>query len=444
MKKVNFLQLQSKLPLLLLVFLLTFSTTLYSQDEAGEQATSEEAAPADAGGDVAAGESLFKANCAACHKLDSKSVGPALRGVADLFDRDWLHKWIRNSQALIASGDPTAVKLFEENNRAVMPAFPGLSDTDIDNILAYTSQPKAAPAQSAAADSAPAGAGGGGGVSNNLVLGALALIFLLLVIMLFLVSNTLKRIAAASGVVLETKTREKRTPLWKAFVQNQFLVLVTAIVFLLAAGYFAFGFMMQIGVDQGYQPVQPIHYSHKIHAGDNQIDCNFCHSSARKSQVAGIPSLNVCMSCHKNISEVAEETATPEFSKEFYDGEIAKLYQAVGWNPEQQEYTGKTEPVKWIRIHNLPDFVYFNHSQHVTVAGIACQTCHGQIEEMDEVSQFAPLTMGWCISCHQETNLNMETNEYYAKIHEELSKKYGVEKLTVAEMGGMECGKCHY
>ena len=425
------------------MFLLTFSTTIYSQDDPAEQAASEEAAPADAGGDVAAGESLFKANCAACHKMDSKSVGPALRGVADLFDRDWLHKWIRNSQALIASGDATAIKLFEDNNKAVMTAFPGLSDADIDNILAYTSQPKAVPAASATADSAATGTGGGG-VSNNLVLGALALIFLLLVVMLFLVSNTLKKIAEASGVELETETREKRTPLWKAFVQNQFLVLVTAIVFLLAAGYFAFGFMMQIGVDQGYQPVQPIHYSHKIHAGDNQIDCNFCHSSARKSQVAGIPSLNVCMSCHKNISEVAEETATPEYSKEFYDGEIAKLYQAVGWNPEQQEYTGKTEPVKWIRIHNLPDFVYFNHSQHVTVAGIACQTCHGQVQEMEEMSQFAPLTMGWCISCHQDTNLNMETNEYYAKIHEELSKKYGVEKLTVAEMGGMECGKCHY
>lgn len=443
MKKVNFLRLQSKLPLLLLVFLLTFSTTIYSQDEPAEEATAEEAAPADAGGDVAAGESLFKANCAACHKLDSKSVGPALRGVADLFDRDWLHKWIRNSQALIASGDPTAVRLFEENNRAVMTAFPGLSDADIDNILAYTSQPKAAPAASASADTAPSGTGGTG-VSNNLILGALALIFLLLVIMLFLVSNTLKRIAQASGVNLESETREKRTPLWKAFVQNQFLVLVTAIVFLLAAGYFAFGYMMQIGVDQGYQPVQPIHYSHKIHAGDNQIDCNFCHSSARKSQVAGIPSLNVCMSCHKNISEVAEETATPEYSKEFYDGEIAKLYKAVGWNPDQQEYTGKTEPVKWVRIHNLPDFVYFNHSQHVTVGGVACQTCHGPVEEMEVLSQFSPLTMGWCISCHQETNVNMETNEYYAKIHEELSKKYGVEKLTVAEMGGMECGKCHY
>lgn len=453
MKKVNFLHLSSKLPFLLLVFLLTFSTTIYSQDDPAEKATAAEAAappadaPADAGGDVAAGESLFKSNCAACHKLDKKAVGPALRGVADKFDRDWLHDWIRNSQALVAAGDPTAVKLFEENNKMIMTPFPGLSDEDIDNILAYTNQPKSKPAGEVTPDTAAttgAKTSGGGGISNDIVLGALALIFLLLVIMLFLVFSTLRRIADAKGVSIEPEAREKRTPLWKAFAQNQFLVIVTSFVFLLAASYFAFGYLMQIGVDQGYQPVQPIHYSHRIHAGDNGIDCNFCHSSARVSKTSGIPSLNVCMNCHENISEVAEETATPEYSKEFYDGEIAKLYKAVGWDAENMAYTGETEPVKWVRIHNLPDFAYFNHSQHVTVAGIACQTCHGEIQNMEVVEQFAPLTMGWCIDCHKETNVNLATNDYYAKIHDELSKKYGVEKLTIAELGGIECGKCHY
>lgn len=423
----------------MLVLALTFSTTTYSQDEA-EAAPVD--APAEAGGDVAAGESLFKANCAACHKMDKKAVGPALRGFGDKFEHDWLYKWIRNSSALIASGDATAVRLFEENNKAVMTAFPGLSDQDIENIIAYAGQPKAAPVVADVPAGASTNAGGGDGVSNSLILGALALVFLLLVILLFLVSTTLKRIAEANGVVYEVK--EKRTPIWKAFAENQFLIIVTAIFFILFGSYFAYGFLMQVGVDQGYAPVQPIHYSHKIHAGDNQIDCNFCHSSARKSKTAGIPSLNVCMNCHKNISEVAEETATDEYSKEFYDGEIAKLYDAVGWNPEEQAYTGETKPVKWVRIHNLPDFAYFNHSQHVTVAGVACQKCHGEVESMEVMEQFAPLTMGWCIDCHRETNVNLETNEYYAKIHEELSKKYGVEKLTIAEMGGLECGKCHY
>lgn len=448
MKKVNFLYLRLQLPHLLLVFLLTFSTSIYSQDDpaAGDVPVEDSAAPGVDNGDVAAGESLFKANCAACHKMDKKAVGPALRGVADKFERGWLHKWIKNSQALIASGDAQAIKLFEENNKMIMTPFPALSDTDIDNILAYTSQPKSQPAAGAVADEAAAGAssGDGGSVSNNLVIGALVLIFLLLVILLFLVYGTLKRIAEANGVDYDLGTREKHTPLWKAFVQNQFLVLVVSIFFILAASYFGFGYLMQVGVDQGYQPVQPIHYSHKIHAGDNGIDCNFCHSSARKSKTSGIPSLNVCMNCHQNISEVAEETATDEYSKEFYDGEIAKLYKAVGWDVDEQAYTGKTEPVKWVRIHNLPDFAYFNHSQHVTVAGIACQTCHGEVENMEVMEQFAPLTMGWCISCHRETNVNLASNEYYAKIHEELSKKYGVEKLTIAELGGLECGKCHY
>jgi hypothetical protein len=150
------------------------------------------------------------------------------------------------------------------------------------------------------------------------------------------------------------------------------------------------------------------------------------------------------MNCHKNISEVAEATATPEHSKAFYDGEIQKLYDAVGWDKNAQKYTGKTNPVKWVRIHNLPDFVYFNHSQHVSVAGVECQTCHGPVEEMEVLKQHAPLTMGWCINCHRETNVKVEDNAYYEKIHQELSKKYGVDKLTAAQMGGLECGKCHY
>jgi hypothetical protein len=154
--------------------------------------------------------------------------------------------------------------------------------------------------------------------------------------------------------------------------------------------------------------------------------------------------LNVCMNCHKNISEVSDTTATAEHSKAFYDGEIAKLYTAVGWDKAAQKYTGKTQPVKWVRIHNLPDFVYFNHSQHVSVAGVECQTCHGPVQEFEVMKQFSPLTMGWCVDCHRKTDVKMEGNEYYAKIHAELSKKYGVDKLTAAQMGGLECGKCHY
>ncbi|MGB5497755.1 MAG: c-type cytochrome, partial [Maribacter sp.] len=273
MKKVNYRNLPSQLSLLLLALTLTFSTTLFAQD------------------DPVAGKALFNANCAACHKMDKKAVGPALRGVAEKYDKEWLYKWIRNSQELIKSGDALAVTLFAENNNSVMTAFPALSDTDIDNILAYTSEPKPEPK---VAEGGPVADGGDASeVSNNIILGALALVFLLLVTLLYLVTGTLRKIAAANGVDYEEDKRAGS--IWKAFVKNQFLVLVFSIFLLLGGAYFAYGWMMQVGIDQGYAPVQPIHYSHKIHAGDNQIDCNYCHSSARKSKTSGIPSLNVCM-----------------------------------------------------------------------------------------------------------------------------------------------------
>ena len=430
MKQVKYRNLTTRTLLLGLVLLLTFSTTLYAQE-----------------GDPVKGKSLFNTNCAACHSLDKKLTGPALRGVEARLsdeqglDRAWINAWIRNSAAVVKSGDSYANKIYTEYNGAAMTAMPQLSDQDISDVLAYTATEKAEPAAGSVAALDAGTSAQGGGVSNNLILGALALLFMLLAIGLILVNNTLRRFAEANNVEIIEATQRKS--LWKAFVQNQFLMLVTAIFFLLSSAYFAYGYMMQVGVDQGYQPVQPIHFSHKIHAGDNSIDCKYCHSSARVSKTSGIPAVNVCMNCHKSIYEYNGET-TAEYSKEFYDGEIKKLYAAAGWDDAEQKYTGDTQPVKWVRIHNLPDFAYFNHSQHVTVAGIECQTCHGPVEEMEIMYQYSPLTMGWCINCHRDTNVKVKDNEYYTKIHEQLSKKYGVDQLTAAQMGGLECGKCHY
>jgi mono/diheme cytochrome c family protein len=443
MKKVGNHNSISRKLMLSLSLTLIFSLTSFAQDPAATAPAATEAAAAPAattgGGDPVKGKELFNANCAACHKLDAKSTGPALRGVASKHDMAWIYKWVRNSSEMIKSGDAVAVKLFEENNKAVMTPFPQLSDGDIDNIIAYTSEVKAEPAAGASGtDKLPTGSG----ISNNIILGALALVMAILVVMLFMVNKVLTKVASNNGIVVAP--REARTPIWKAFAKNQFLVLVTSIFLLLASGYFVYGYLMQVGVDQNYEPIQPIHYSHKIHAGDNEINCKYCHSASRVSKTAGIPSLNVCMNCHKNISEVAETTATAEYSKAFYDGEIQKLYDAVGWDKTKQAYTGKTKPVKWVRIHNLPDFVYFNHSQHVSVAGIECQTCHGPVQEFEIMKQYSKLTMGWCVDCHRKTDVKMEGNAYYDKIHAELSKKYGVEKLTAAQMGGLECGKCHY
>lgn len=454
MKKVKIRPSAARILYLSVSLFLSFNTLLFAQDSipqggradaqesvAGLDETAQEAEPS--GGDAAAGKELFNTLCAACHKLDGNSIGPPLRNVSDRRSQEWLHSWIKNSQAMIASGDPTAVAIYEEYNQTAMPPFPQLTDDNLDNILAYVNQEKAVPEVAATPAGGEGGGAGVGGVSNNVILGLLAFVLLMLLVILFLVNKTLRKFAVASGVELPAK-KERGTPIWKAFVQNQFLVLVTSVIVLLAAGYFVYGFFMQVGIDQGYQPIQPIHYSHKIHAGDNQIECKFCHSSARVSKHSGIPSLNVCMNCHQSIAEVAPETATAEYSKEFYDGEIAKLYDAVGWDPATQSYTGETEPVKWVRIHNLPDFAYFNHSQHVAVGGIECQTCHGPIQEMEIVYQDAPLTMAWCVNCHRENLVKHEGNEYYEKIHAELSKKYGVEELTVAQLGGLECGKCHY
>jgi mono/diheme cytochrome c family protein len=449
MKKVGFHHSISKSLILSLALALHFSFTSSAQNTSAPAApasaapASAAAAPAAAGkGDPAQGKTLFNANCAACHKLDSKATGPALRNVSERHEMAWIYKWVHNSSEVIKSGDAAAVKLFNENNHSVMTPFPQLSTTDIDNIIAYTSQPKENPAVASGSTLPPNMTPDQGGISNTMILGVLALVLIILVVMLVLVNRVLSRIARNNG--LEIPVKEKTLPIWQAFARNQFLVFVTSVFLLLAAGYFAYGYMMQIGVDQNYEPIQPIHYSHRIHAGANGIDCKYCHSAARVSKNAGIPSLNVCMNCHKNISEVSDTTNTEGRGKAFYDAQIQKLYDAVGWDKAAQKYTGITHPVKWVRIHNLPDFVYFNHSQHVTVAGVECQTCHGPVQTFEVMKQFSPLTMGWCINCHRKTDVKMEGNDYYKKIHEELRRKYGVDKLTIAQMGGLECGKCHY
>jgi len=439
MKKVQYRNQLSKFVASTLVAVLLFSVSLFAQE------------------DAAKGKQLFNQNCAACHALDRKMTGPALRNVEarleeEGLNREWIYAWVKNSSGVIKSGDAYANKIYNEYGKAAMTAFPTFSNEDIDNILAYTAakpvekKPAVASVGGGAANSSQSS-----GISNEVMLGVLVLIFALLVLMLFLVTKTLRNIAKANGVSLEKEGAEKRLPIWKAFAKNQFLIIVSVIILLLSSAFFVYGYFMQVGVDQGYTPIQPIHYSHKIHAGDNKIECKYCHSSARVSKHSGIPSLNVCMNCHKSIYEYkgneegpSQEDLANGYTNEFYTKEIKKLYKYVGWDENEQKYTGESKPVEWIRIHNLPDFAYFNHSQHVSVAGVECQTCHGPVEEMEIMTQHAPLTMGWCINCHRETNVKVEGNEYYAKIHEELSKKYGVENLTAAQMGGLECGKCHY
>ncbi len=382
-------------------------------------------------GDAANGKSIFNANCAACHKLDKKSIGPALGGVTERRDAEWLKQWIRDNAALRASGDADAIAIYEEYNGVAMTPFPGLSDQDIADILAYTENPPVAPGQTAETPGAPPVDTAGD--DNTMLLIGLGVVLLLLIVLLAKVKNTLKQVKGEeANTIIEEANIITRTALKNPKIVA-LLTIVVAVV-LLSELFIA---LMSIGVTEHYEPEQPIAFSHKLHAGDNKIDCNYCHYGARKSMVSNVPSANVCMNCHMNIQE-GPTTGTEE---------IAKIYAAVGFDPAEMKYIEDYEekPIKWVRIHDLPDLSYFNHSQHVTAGGLACQTCHGPVEEMEEVYQYSPLTMSWCINCHRETEVDVKSNEYYSEMHEQLKEKFGADaKITVEMIGGLECGKCHY
>ena len=387
------------------------------------------------------GRTLFKSLCASCHKLDRKLIGPALGGVTERRENDWLKSWIKNNAALRASGDRDAIAVFNEYNGSVMSSFPQLSDVQIDDLLYYTDvgDPVKVAAPGAVVTT------GGGNQAPGWVLSILAAV---IICAFLIIATLLKTISELQGAPKTSGSLGALKEVWAAIQKNTFLHVVGVIFLLLSGAYIGFGTLFSVGVDQGYKPVQPIAFSHKIHSGENKIDCQYCHSSAKHSKHSGIPSVNVCMNCHMNIAEVAEGTEV-EYNgiilrKNDLDKEIQKIYDAAGWDAENLEYTGETKPIKWIRIHNLPDHVNFVHAQHVTVAGIDCKQCHGPVEEMDEMYQYSPLTMGWCIDCHRETNVDLKGNPYYEKIHKQLAEKYGTKEVTIAQLGGIECGKCHH
>ncbi|MFV0379053.1 MAG: cytochrome c3 family protein [Mangrovibacterium sp.] len=183
---------------------------------------------------------------------------------------------------------------------------------------------------------------------------------------------------------------------------------------------------IKLGRSQNYAPDQPIKFSHKVHAGDNKIDCMYCHHTAGDSKTAGIPAMNLCMNCHMIVRE---GTHSGKF-------EIAKVVNAV----ENQK------PVEWVRIHNLPEHVFFSHAQHVGVAKIDCQKCHGVVEEMDIMRQESDLSMGWCVNCHRETDVKFKQNGYYetfTTMHEAM-KKGDLQAVKAQDIGANDCMRCHY
>ncbi|HEY9116761.1 MAG TPA: c-type cytochrome [Roseivirga sp.] len=374
---------------------------------------------------ITQGEQLFNEyQCNTCHKVETKLVGPALAGVYDRRSLDWIYAWVKNSQALIASGDAQANELWKQYQPAAMTPY-DLENEQILAIMAYVRNVEENPPaqQAAVATGDAAGAEGGTGIPAsylNIIVAALIVVLVLILIVLGLIVSVLKKYLQDKETLTDEDKEivNEKFSLLAFFKSPTVIGIITFLVIALAAKNVIDG-LYTIGVQQGYAPKQPIAFSHKIHAGQYEIACQYCHTGVEIGKSANIPSVNICMNCHSAI-----KTESPE---------IQKLYAA-------QE---SGEPIEWVRIHNLPDLAYFNHSQHVKVGEIACQTCHGEIQEMEVVKQHAPLTMGWCIDCHRNTSLNTQGNGYYDKLVELHNKNSGT-PMKVADIGGLECAKCHY
>ncbi|MGI8580662.1 MAG: c-type cytochrome [Chitinophagaceae bacterium] len=389
------------------------------------------------------GQATFKTYCASCHKPDADFTGPALKGAREReaaagLPKDWVYKWVHNTTSMINT-DPYAMQLFAKYN-SVMTAFPDLKNEEIDAVLDWADkyEKPAAVAVNNITGKPP------GEDDNSLLYGVLTLILAVIALILLQVNSNLKK--------LSDEKQGIRAPNPVPFYRNKTYLLLGIIVLFLIGGYFTIDAAIGLGRMKGYQPEQPIFYSHKVHAGTNQISCLYCHGGAQDSKHANIPSVNVCMNCHMAIKEYSGEAITREDGSSVNGtAEIQKLYEYAGWNPDLKKYDKPGKPIEWVRIHNLPDHVYFNHSQHVKVGQQKCQSCHGNIQDMPEVAQFAELSMGWCINCHRETKVQFNDdkgngNKFYSiyeKFHDDIkNKKY--DSVTVERIGGTECQKCHY
>lgn len=391
------------------------------------------------------GKALFQTNCASCHAVHKKVTGPALAGVESRWSsKENLHAWIKNNQAFLKTGDKYANDLFLEYNKSAMTVFPSLTDADIDAILAYI---KSVPEPSAANPAAGGAAAAKGESSDNtLLFGILTLVLAVVALILLQVNANLKKLADQHA----GEPGVEPVPFWK---NKSYIALLTVVLFIVG-GYLTSVGAMNLGRSKNYQPLQPIYYSHKVHAGINQINCQYCHIGVYQGKQATIPSVNICMNCHLAIKEYTGAPLHNEEGEEVNGtAQIQELYKYAGYDPSKQTPeswdASKAKPIEWARIHNLPDHVYFNHSQHVKAGKVQCQTCHGEIQKMDEVKQFADLSMGWCVNCHRETKVQFKDNGFYSiyeKYHQDLKngKMDSTKGVTVHDIGGTECQKCHY
>lgn len=445
--------------------------------------------------DIELGKDLFKNNCAACHNKNMKDAltGPPL-GASQAnwaaYPKEDLYAWIRNSQAMIKTGHPKAVELWNQYKPTVMTPFPNLTDDDIESLLLYIDGVYAGTYGPAKAVASAGDAAQGAEAKSNFGLWILLIFVLLLGLAAFLwkLTNDL----AYSIKVNEGDTSAQRTSFWQ-LMSSKKVVSFLIFAFVLFGGYTTVNNAISLGRQQNYAPEQPIKFSHATHAGLHKIDCNYCHDGARRSKQSLIPAANTCMNCHAAIKK----------GSTYGTAELTKIYASIGYNPNTDKYienynemeeeaieeiykkwiednylkdnslttpndgsrreteeqwteivnslTSDTKtriqgPIEWVRIHNLPDHVYFNHAQHVTIGKVECQKCHGKVEDMLVLKQYAPLSMGWCISCHRDTDVKFTDNKYYEsyKVYHEELKSGKRQSVKVADIGGLDCQKCHY
>ena len=393
------------------------------------------------------GKTLFLSKCAACHNPLKDGTGPALGGLEDRHkwaDHKELLTWVNNPGGYMAK-DPYTQGL-KAKFGSMMTGFPSVTLKEVDAIVSYVNnvvadanKPKDSTETGRAEESSSN--------QNAIIFGVISLILAIISFILMQVNSNLKKMSDDVEGIL----RPDPVPFYK----NKVYITMVAIVFFIIGGYYVTKAAIGLQRQKDYEPVQPIYYSHKVHAGINQINCLYCHGNAWEGKSATIPAVNVCMNCHKTINEYAKGPKLYNKEGQEINGtaEIAKLYKYAGFDPTKANNwdPSKAKPIEWVRIHNLPDHVYFNHSQHIKAGNVQCQTCHGNIPEMDEVKQFSELSMGWCVNCHRNTKVdfnydNTKGNKFYSiyeKFHNDI-KSGKMDSVTVKDIGGLECQKCHY
>lgn len=396
------------------------------------------------------GKTIFQDNCASCHAVFKDGTGPALGGVTTRgpwTDRKKLYEWVHNPSKFMAA-DPYTQGLKEKFGGAMMTAFPQLSEKEIDAVIDYVEKAFVAGPPKPTGDAKGAPSGTMDESDNSILYGVLTLILAVVALIMLQVNGNLRKLAEDKDGIPSSE------PI--PFYRNKSYITLLTLILFVVGGYYIVKGAIGLGRSTNYQPEQPIYYSHKVHAGANQINCLYCHGGAMEGKHANIPSVNVCMNCHMTINEytgTAGDLFHEDGTKVNGTAEIQKIYAAAGWDPAKRQYTGAGKEIQWTKIHNLPDHVFFSHAQHVNAGKVQCQTCHGEITKMDEVKQVADLSMGWCINCHRTTKVNFdggkgseEGNKFYSiykKYHDEI-KEGKRDSVTVNDIGGLECQKCHY